>query len=540
MKQENPSILSGLKPSSAAILLGALFSLFLVVGRSFRLRTDFSLITEAPWKAGIIFILLWLLFAFLLTLLYRWMDSLGAGRPAEISSPNVKDFRHPVLTRMLLLLAMWSILQIWFLPGNIPSDPWHQLGMVLGYSGWNTHHPLFATLTMGAIYRFGMMIGGQNLGTFLCVLLQDLLGSFAFASMITYVRNRSRSRVLGIVCMLFMGFLPVFPAYMFSLGKDAFYLSYLTFFLLSYVRIMLKDERKYTRLFLVVFGALASMQRHDGLYLIVPTLFILIFLVEGKKNRRQIFLAFALVVLVAFSEKLFISRVLDLHSDRQTEALSIPLQQIGRYVVKHGDELTEEEIEIIDAVIQYDGIPERYDPQHSNGIKNYSRNTATKDDWIRFFKLWADKLADDPLTYIEATMNSVFGYTDPAYNRGETLGLYQAKASKGGRLYSSYIFPKACRKAVTAYREFLYSYFPFRVIMASATYYWIYLILLGAVLRKKKNRKHALFFVFPLLVFAICVASPICGSLRYSMPAITALPLFLYVTLRSYRQDPDT
>ena len=229
-----------------------------------------------------------------------------------------------------------------------------------------------------------------------------------------------------------------------------------------------------------------------------------------------------------------VKRVLHLHSDRQTEALSIPLMQIGRYVMKHEDEMTPEEIAVIDAVVKYDGMAERYDPTHSNSIKNHSRNKATKQDWMRFFGLWAQKLKEDPLTYVEATMNFVFGYTDPVYIRDETLGMYISDNNKAGRAFATRLLPEKFEAMALSYVRFWRRVFPLRIFMAAASYYWCYLILLGAVLRKKKSRKHVLIFVFPLLVFAICCASPICGSIRYSMPALTALPLFICVTLERY------
>ena len=551
MNQQNQK--NNKRISITALLLGALFAAFLVVGRSFRLRTDFSLITEAPWKAALLFVLFWVIFTAALTLLYHRMDSEESALTSD-RQPGKEDFRHPVLMRMLLLLLMWGLFQIWFMPGNIPSDPRRQLSMFLDYSSWNTHHPFFATVTVGSIYWAGLKIGGQNLGTFFCVFAQDLLGAFTFASMLTYVRRRSRSRALSTVCLLFVGLVPAFPAYLCSLGKDAFYLSYLGLFLLSYVRILLKDEMRYTKPVLVVAGTLACMQRHDALYLVIPTLFVLIFLVEGKHQRKMILLSFAAVLFLSLSERMFVSHVLNLHTDRQTEALSIPLQQIARYVSKHegeqnqaeGEEgdaasrhdggLTQEEIGTIDAVIEYEGLAERYDPTFSDPVKNRSRK-ASKEDWNRFFRLWAQKLSEDPVTFIEATMNFVFGYTDPYYVREETLGMYISHKGTKYPVFASYLLPKPCQQGAKAYVHFWRTWFPLRLFMAAASYCWICLILLGAVLRRKGSRKYAMIFVFPLLAFAICVASPISGSMRYSMPVLTALPLFLLVTHELYRKD---
>ncbi len=535
--------------SITALIIGAVFSLFLVVGRSIRLLTDFKLITAAPWKAVLFFVLFWAIFTVLLTLLYFWMDSLEIGKTSSVKGSAegsavgsvegigaaLKDFKHPVLMRMLLILLMWLPFQIWFMPGNVPADPWRQLNMFLGHSYWHTHHPFVATVTTGSIYWLGMQIGGKNMGAFFCFLVQDLAGAFAYASMIAYVHRKSQSRVLSIVSLLFVGIVPLFPGYVMSLGKDSLYLTYLTLFLLSYVKILLKDEGRYTWIVLVFFGALACMQRHDAIYLVVPTAFVLPILVTGKEMKKRALLWACLILLGAASERLFVSKVLGLHSDSKTEALSLPLQQIGRYVMKHEGELTPEEIETIDAVLVYEGMAERYQPRHSNGIKNHWRKEATKEDWSNLYKFWAEKMLEDPLTYAESIGNSMLGYVDPVYSYTQSLDLYNYTAEGKAEPYATYLFPESTQEAVRSYVKFWRGFPSLKIFMSPASYFWVYIVLLGAVLRKRKIRKLALLFVLPVLSFAICIASPISGSSRYAMPVIVALPLYLLIILLYYR-----
>ena len=52
------------------------------------------------------------------------------------------------------------------------------------------------------------------------------------------------------------------------------------------------------------------------------------------------------------------------------ETLSIPFQQTARYSKYHSDELSKEDIAIIDKVLVYDTLAERYDPELADPVKN--------------------------------------------------------------------------------------------------------------------------------------------------------------------------
>lgn len=51
------------------------------------------------------------------------------------------------------------------------------------------------------------------------------------------------------------------------------------------------------------------------------------------------------------------------------EMLSVPFQQTARYAKYYGDEISEEDKEIIDKVLGYDDLGERYEPDLSDKVK---------------------------------------------------------------------------------------------------------------------------------------------------------------------------
>lgn len=55
--------------------------------------------------------------------------------------------------------------------------------------------------------------------------------------------------------------------------------------------------------------------------------------------------------------------------DSPKEMFSLPFQQTARYVKEYGDEISEEEREIIAKVLDYDSLAEIYEPMTADPVK---------------------------------------------------------------------------------------------------------------------------------------------------------------------------
>lgn len=113
-------------------------------------------------------------------------------------------------------------------------------------------------------------------------------------------------------------------------------------------------------------------------------------------------------------------------SDSPKEMFSLPFQQTARYVKEYGDEISEEEREIIAKVLDYDSLAEIYEPMTADPVKTTYRS-GSAGDLTAYFKVWLKEFFRHPLCYVEATWNQnyyVFApYVDNVvYNKNCLVG----------------------------------------------------------------------------------------------------------------------
>lgn len=75
-------------------------------------------------------------------------------------------------------------------------------------------------------------------------------------------------------------------------------------------------------------------------------------------------------LILAFSINHIIFPYLKITPGSTKEMLSVPFQQTARYIKEYSDEVTEKEKEVIDRVLNYDTLSERYDTDRSDKVKD--------------------------------------------------------------------------------------------------------------------------------------------------------------------------
>ena len=141
-----------------------------------------------------------------------------------------------------------------------------------------------------------------------------------------------------------------------TIDKDALYFIVFTWFILQLVQFFFSDNYGFASFIqLIVSGILACIVRHDAEFIIFPTLVVMILIIA--KRRKRIAMSFVIILLAYIGLNSVTTNFLGLTNDNPVEALGVPLQQMARYVTECEDEITEEEREIIDEVIRYEGIP---------------------------------------------------------------------------------------------------------------------------------------------------------------------------------------
>lgn len=531
-----------------AVCLSVLFSFFMVFGYSY-LKTG----THQLVFGGVsVFLLACLSFAgyfFFFKTLIAWLEARLAGLRLGGDAPQrLRWFdTHPFLVSLCVLLVAWSIYMVAFYPAIFSPDPSNQIKQFFNldthYSEdvvlldanvkMTNHHPVLHTLLLGGCLSLGRQLGSDNLGLFIYSLLQTLVLASALSYTILYMRRLRMPFGYRAGALAVYALVPMFPLYAMSAVKDVLFTSFVIFYVILLFDAVKNREQKigYGRLALL-FGVilLMALLRNNGTYLVWLSLPFLIVVCKGNRLRLGSVLLVFTVLVQLYSGVLL--PALGVTGGSVREALSIPFQQTARYVKEHGDELTAEEIRAIDRVLGYDDLAERYKPHISDPVKNAFNKYATKADLKAYFGVWFRGLLRHPVTYLEATVNNVYGYFYPGKLNWYIYYKFDDRIAKNNLTDYHYIAPlQPLREGLSAYGE-SFPYLPAVGLLANIGFH-VWALLYAALYTLKFNKKYIVAFLPLLAALLVCVASPVNAYFRYAMPYVFAAPLmiacFLYL-----------
>lgn len=366
-----------------ASIVGAVFSGFLLVGMSLEATADFDFIFGRKCQmiiALLVFLGFWSILYTGLKCIYEKLDVLQIKPHIYQGILRVIDC-HFLIISIIVLLICWLIMALAFFPGSIPHDGRNELNMYFGITPLNLHHPYFSTMIMGTIYKLGYMACGITGGCILYVVFQSVLGALIFGMICNYVYRKSNLILFGVLSVMYFGVVPVWWSYMQAIMKDGLYVIMFAWFILEYIKTFFGDNGCYGLLRLILSAISVCILRNGAGFIVLPALLVLIFLLSDK--RKWMITVFVIVCVANHGLNTVLMDELGLKSANQVEALSIPLQQMARYVTLYENEVTEEEKQIIDKIVAYEGIPDRYNPECSDPIKDRYRNT-NEEEWKAF------------------------------------------------------------------------------------------------------------------------------------------------------------
>ena len=565
----------GYRESSGPVthVLAALFAAFTLVGMSYEALDSWDVILGRKKDlafALVVFAGYFVLFDFCLAWLYRWLDARGdalaraaapAGgtAPAPASSagsqtgeavaaavPAARRFpewieRHYTLFCFLVICLCWLPFWIPNLPGSVPYDGYYQLNMgmdvdnpAMGVSGINNHHPWVLSMAYGLVFRVGRVVS-DNFGVFLIVALSFLLEAVCYATVCSKIRKWVPGRAANVCALLFFAVVPVFGAFAQDVFKDSIYTALVALFFALYVDLCVSWRRgervarplpTFALLFVVELAV--CLTRNNGVYLVVPADVLLLLFLMGRQKAW----ALVLTLLVGLSYWCVENPVADavgVEPGSVKEALSIPFQQTARYVSEYPDEVTEEEREAIDAVLEYDELAEVYDPETVDPVKRTYHAETTEEVMDYLTEAWLPMMLRHPAVYLQALLNDSYGYWYP-FSFSETKSVYhfyiQGEPVATGEFDIHYLFGEGVRNKVSAYAEAWVHIPGLAQLVNPGTYAWV-LIAMGGYLCRRKRYRDLLVLAAPALSLAVCIASPVNGYVRYALPLMACAPVIV-------------
>lgn len=546
------------KISKSKIFASWLFSVFMVIGEVMNDAETFLILFKTP--VTFIFSLIklvgfYVIFKICFIYLDKFLSKISI-KELKIKNKKIKWFlckfdTHPFITSLIVILIGWSIYLVAFYPIVLSPDPSWQIKQYFNvpnkYIDWviqrdpdvfmTTHHPITQTFMLGWAIELGRYLVNDNFGLFIYTIVQTLIYSSVMAYTIKFAKNHN---VKNKLCLILLGIyivVPMFGFYTVSAVKDTLYTAFMILFTLFIYDVIDKYKDKkiswWYALYLCIVMILASLFRHNGVYVILLSLPAVV--IYSNPNRAKLLTATGVFLVAIYSFNNILVPYLGISDGSIREMLSVPFQQTARYVKYHEDDVSEEDKKIIDKVLGYDDLADRYVPDLADKVKNKFNKYTTTDDLKDYFGVWFRGLLKHPTTYIDATLNNMYGYIYPHAHKWYFYYKYEKIVLEDNLVdYHYNDWSKVLRSVLTRW-GYIFPSIPLIGLLSSIGFnFWILVILTCylVTLRKKK-------YIIPLIPlygsFLICLISPANTYFRYTMPYVFALPVICMLLLNQVR-----
>lgn len=279
------------------------------------------------------------------------------------------------------------------------------------------------------------------------MLFQTLALALALSFEIVELAKFRFNRSVCIAALLFFAVVPVFGSYCQWVVKDTLFGACFALHATVYVRCCLcvEDEGVSSRdlVFLLGVSTLAGLLRNNAFYAVAfaAIAFALVFL--KKLNAAKIVLLLAVIPLTMGLNQAAIIAANAQKGDIR-EALSIPFQQTARYAAEHSDDVTDEERQAIDAVLDYSDLADCYKWSISGSVKDKAK-TDDKAALAEYFRVWAAQGLRHPVCYIDSFLDQSYGYwslADPKVHGRVFVGFNNKYVARNLDTTASHFFPE--------------------------------------------------------------------------------------------------
>lgn len=542
----------GLRPRAGEVVFGLLFGFLNYFATALFAYDSWAYINATLSLANVLFKCLGQAFTMMAALSlassYLASDALcggQCGKPTRFGGLVCFYREHTTLSSALLFLLCWSPYLLAFYPGTVIWDMSEMVSQFFGLSTMTTWHSVFTTWVFSGLVWFGRLLGSDNIGVCLYMLLQTGLLAWALGASISWLRRLGVRECWQMAVLAFFALVPIWGCYAQMIGKDTLFTATLLLFTLQTLSLARKRGKKpASARDLILYGVtalLCCLWRNNGLYVVLPTaLGVVLFLTRGRERLRAgAPLAAAVLLTLLFDNALV--PALGIVDTTSSGIYSVCFQQTARTVRDHYDELTQEEKDEIDRVLDLEGIRWLYEPWISDPVKNTFRQfgqgaDVEKEALARYRKTWAAMLPKYPVSYIQAFIGGNSGYYafTPAYigiTYNQQAGMRFVFTTYGlegeGQLSVSTIPAlEPLRNLLKGVAERWRTLPVLALLYVCPVYTWL-LVAAAVALAHKRRWRDLVGFLPALMSFAVCLLSPANDYFRYFLPIIAMTPALL-------------
>jgi len=520
------------KTDKGTLLLSGVFAVAYIAANAYRAVDQISFLKADGHQ---IFLTLFCLFAllafFYFALRFLWLYMETHLIEAADGGGKGKMDSHLQRNCFFFIFVGWLPWILANYPGAYCPDAQWQLMQFFGETPFTSHHPPLSSFLMGSCVMLGGLFFDHNFGGFLYLLFQTLAGAWIFSLGLSKLQKLGVPKRFLYVAVAFYAFTPFWGCFAQWFEKDLLFAESATLFLIYFACVVIKREcGKKDALILAVSGVVCALLRNNGIYAVLPSVFLLLFYL-GKTARRPAAIALLSILFIyGGCTKILYPHVFGVRSGSIAEALSIPFQQTARYVKAYGPEVTVEEKQAISAVLDYPSLAEKYKPTISDPVKGSYKGDAAK--LPAYFKAWMWMGLKHPGTYAAAFLNGSYGYIAPVKTNIEPSiwGNFDTKRYAFLDKIGLHRVLKPGASRILIHERTANQTLPFlRYTAMPGLYTWL-LSVCALFLLKKKKYGMLLLLIPEMMTLLVCVASPLENAIRYALPIVAAAPLIILWT----------
>lgn len=555
-----------------AVIPAMLFSLFMIVGKAFASEGSLFCIVSNPLqilKALLAVLGYFLFFVYVLAWIYVLV-----GMYHITSERYIINCKSRLITKYLAFFVnrpftmTFITLFIIYIPYILISYPAIHFGdtcnqIAQGYNfsegtseylnlidenvRLNGHHPIIHTLFIHLCMVIGKGIfHSYNVGIFLVAFIQFLcvLATISYAVSLMVQKNVKLNIIFGVI--LYFALSPRIQNYMFFITKDI--LSACAFLLFSIGILKTQEEIYYKKdfLLLTLSGIAVCFLRNDGKYIVLLSMVLMIFFCH--KNRKKNCISIVLILLSVILLHDVIMPAFHITPSSKREALSVPFQQTARYLRDYGDDVTEEEMEVIAHTLKCNNLAERYNPMNADFVKECYNESLTDEELKSYFKVWFAMFQRHPEVYVEAFLGNYYNYFYPGEDLA-TCATYERSAmfmthvndalEKIGMDIHYPEWSQLFRQMYETLREKVWEMPVLSLLLSPAAYVWL-LIAWFFYLLQAKDFKRILPTVPMLLSLCVAFVGPRNGEhYRYLYAITVSLPIIITLSLEKWNRKTN-
>ena len=511
------------------ILLSVFFSYFYVASFCFSVGHQYMRYLGAPIITLYVILFVSLLIYVLLERFNEKLDILENNGPyfsnnTGLTTPNKLGNKKLFFCVLLGLLLAWSPYFLCNFPGSVSYDGMVQLGQFLGVKPMSNNNPVVDTWVFGLLYRLGSaLFHADHYGIAAIVIFQFILMACAFSYACVTIRSMTGSACYALLVFLFYAVLPTFGGAGQVVLKDSVHMPVFVLLFCLYVTLEWNPSKKKCVLFGLALLLAALTRKAAFFYTFACGIgAILIFRKTGSTLLRVLFFSVfgSLAVYVVFSY-LFLP-LINIEKASERELFSLPFQQVAYISKVHKEELTTEEIEIINQVLYFDEIVSNYDPDLSNPVKAcfHDGNVSTMAAFGKLYISWLFKYTRE---WFHAIIIGCWKYVFPFSAGQDAYRAYLPDCSSIG-LDIHYQMP--VRQAQLKEYARAWETSPLSILfIGPGLYNSLLLFCLGRTIIRKKTTQ--ICYLLPLVIlFLGFVFTPVNGEVRYAYPIIATSPVF--------------